>query len=100
MKLLLLLIAAVSLSASAQSIEPMIAECERQMNLGICTALIDKSDYPANATVLIAGVGRIPLDAYLKIRNADKQMCVLARAYCTIAPDGGECKTAKALWGR
>lgn len=81
-------------------LERMIAECQRQMELGVCTAQIDRTEYPPNATVLLAGVGRIPLDAYLRIRNADKEMCPLARTFCNSAPDGDECKTAKALWGR
>lgn len=82
------------------SVDSLVAECERQMVMGVCTAQIDRTEYPPNATILIAGVGRIPLDSYLKIRNADTQMCTLARAYCTKDPEGGECKTAKALWGR
>lgn len=42
----------------------------------------------------------IPLDSYLKIGNANKQMCALARVYYTTAPDGPECRTAQALWSR
>ena len=95
-----ILISLLLLGSAHASTDTMVAECERQMALGVCTALIDKSQYPPNASVLLAGVGRIPLDAYLKIRNADKQMCVLARAYCATAPTGGECKTAQALWGK
>lgn len=82
------------------SVDNLVAECERQMFMGVCTAQVDRTEYPPNATILLAGVGRIPLDAYLKIRNADTQMCTLARSYCTSAPDGAECKTARALWGR
>jgi hypothetical protein len=98
MKLLLLLLLAGT--ASAQTVDALVAECERQMALGVCTAQIDKTRYPPNATVLIAGRGRVSLDAYLRIRNADKEMCVLARAYCATAPNGDECKTANALWGK
>lgn len=100
MKYLVAALAACAFAAQAQSVDAIVAECERQMALDVCRVAIDKSKYPPNATVLIAGVGRLPLDAYLKVRNADKQMCVLARAYCTKAPDGNECKTAKAFWGR
>jgi hypothetical protein len=96
--LLLLLLAA--LPAFAQDLDPMLAECQRQMALGVCTAQVDKASYPPNATVLLAGVGRIPLDSYLTIRNAGDQMCNVARFHCTRNPNGPECKTAKALWGR
>lgn len=99
MKLLAFFLLAFPAFATSD-IDALVAECERQMVLGTCTAQIDKNSYPPNATVLLAGVGRIPLDSYLKIRNADKQMCVLVRAYCTTQPDGAECKVSKALWGR
>lgn len=91
---------AMPVIAQVSALERMISECKRQMALGICTAQIDQADYPPNATVLLAGVGRIPLDAYLRIRNADKEMCPLARTFCTSNPDSDECKTATALWGR
>ena len=48
--------------------------------------------------MLIAGVGRIRTDAYLRIRNAGDNMCAVVREVCTADWAGDECKAARALW--
>lgn len=62
----------------------------------VCVAL-DRKDYP-NSTILVAGVGRIQTDSYLKIRNAGDQMCAVVREVCTAEFNSDDCMAARALW--
>lgn len=90
----------VSITASASTVDDaMFVECERQMALGTCTALTDKNDYPPGARVLIPGKGFVSLEAYLRVKNADKAMCALVKTACETDPGNGECRIAHALWG-
>jgi hypothetical protein len=98
-KILITLLLTLSCSVFANvNVDKIVGECERQMALDICTAKIDRNSYPKNATVLLAGIGRINLDAYIKIKDAGDNMCTLARAYCTNTPNSDECKASQALW--
>lgn len=80
-----------------ERIENMVRNCERVMAQNVCRVALDRKDYP-NGYVLVAGVGRINADSYLKIRNAGDQMCNVVREVCTSDFDGQDCKAARALW--
>jgi hypothetical protein len=67
------------------------------MAQNVCRVALDRKDYP-NGYVLVAGVGRINADSYLKIRNAGDQMCAVVRDVCTADFNGQDCKAARALW--
>lgn len=87
-----------SLNATASDIDTVVAECERQMQQTICTVQLDASQYDPTAKLVIPGVGRVSLASYIKLRSADKEMCNMAKKYCTEYPDGDECKIAKSFW--
>jgi len=104
MKRLLTLLLA-PLLAHAGPVDNMVAQCDAVMKQGACAVVLDPRDYP-NATILIAGVGRISTASYLRIRapadarNPDGsfQMCVIVREVCTSDWTGDDCKAARALW--
>lgn len=83
----------------------MVANCELVMRQGVCAVVLDPRDYP-NATILVAGVGRISTASYLRIKapadakNPDGtyQMCSVVREACSASFDGDDCKAARALW--
>lgn len=102
MKRLVFLLALAAPLALAQSTwaDRLQAECDFQMALGVCKVENDASDYPpGTSSVLIAGVGRVPLATYLRVRSAGPQMCSIAAQYCRESPAGDECKVARAFWG-
>jgi hypothetical protein len=95
--LILLAFLSCSVAVADQRIDNMSAHCERVMAQGVCKVKSDRSEYPSS-TVLVAGVGRVKTDSYLKIRNAGDQMCNVVREVCTASFDGDDCKAARALW--
>lgn len=92
--LLVMLSPAIALAGPTDN---MVAHCESVMAQKVCRVQLDRKSYP-NETVLVAGVGRIKTDSYLKIRNAGDQMCSVVRDVCTASFDGDDCKAARALW--
>lgn len=94
----LAILALIPLAAQAdQRIDNMVRNCDRVMVQNVCRVALDRKDYP-NGYVLVAGVGRINADSYLKIRNAGDQMCNVVREVCTAEFDGQDCRAARALW--
>jgi hypothetical protein len=79
---------------------PTIQSCNEEMAQGICFAQLDSTQYAPGASVHIAGVGRVPLDAYIDIRNAQTAMCTLAEQKCDLNPTGAHCTVAHALWDK
>ena len=104
-RLLTFLLALAAAAASAGPVNNMVAQCEAVMRQGACAVALDPRDYP-NATILIAGVGRISTASYLRIRapadarNPDGtfRMCAIVREVCTADWTGDDCKAARALW--
>ena len=102
---LIALLALVAFRAVARPVDNMVAQCEAVMKQGACAVALDPRDYP-NATILIAGVGRINTASYLRIRapadakNPDGtyRMCAVVREVCTADWTGDDCKAARALW--
>ena len=98
MKYLVLALVLAANAANADSrIDSMVTQCQSVMTRGVCRVQLDRSNIP-NATMLVAGVGRIKTDSYLKIRNAGDQMCVVVRDVCNANFEGDDCKAARALW--
>ena len=94
----LLFACVLSANAAADTrIDSMVTHCQSVMTRGVCRVQLDRSNIP-NATMLVAGVGRIKTDSYLKIRNAGDQMCVVVRDVCNANFEGDDCKAARALW--
>jgi hypothetical protein len=84
-------------SAQAGPVDNMVAQCEAVMKLNVCRVQLDRKSY-VNPTVLIAGVGRVSTESYVKIRNSGDHMCKVVREVCTTAFDGDDCRAARALW--
>lgn len=78
----------------------IFARCEDEHKRGVCRARLDRKHYPPNATLFVVGKGYVSLEPYLRIRNAGKQMCTLARYYCLTKPTGEECGVAQDLWAK
>ena len=103
MKLLALLLLLPAL-AFAGPVENMRSHCEQVMAQGQCRVALDARDYP-NATILIAGVGRISTASYLRVRglgdlkNMDGTyaMCSVIATACK-SWDSDDCKAVRALW--
>jgi hypothetical protein len=96
-KLLIFLFLCPLLAFADPRIDNMVRNCDAVMARGVCKVVLDRKAYP-NSTVLVAGVGRIKTDSYLKIRNAGDQMCKVVREVCTADFDSDDCKAARALW--
>lgn len=97
MKYFLLFLLLPTLVLADVRIDNMVHHCDAVMAQGVCKVVLDKKDYP-NSTILVAGVGRIQTDSYIKIKNAGDQMCTVVREVCTASFDGDDCKAARALW--
>jgi hypothetical protein len=97
MKLIFLSLLSFGALAADQRIENMVRNCDAVMTQGVCKVALDRKNYP-NSTILVAGVGRISTDSYIKIKNAGDQMCNVVREVCTASFDGDDCKAARALW--
>jgi len=95
--LLILSLLSFNTLAADQRIDNMVRHCEAVMAQGVCKVVLDRKAYP-NPTILVAGVGRISTDSYIKIKNAGDQMCNVVREVCTASFDGDDCKAARALW--
>lgn len=95
----LAIVAAVSFQAQAQDVTAaMVAECQRQMTLGVCSAANDTTVRPKGTKVII-GKRRVAVEAYDYVRKGDATMCPLVARACLADPDGDVCYTGKALWG-
>lgn len=79
--------------------DPIIT-CRSEMARGVCYAQLDRAAYRPGATLTIPGVGRVPMDAYIDIRNAGDGMCSLAAEKCEQDPRGAHCTVAHALWDK
>lgn len=80
-------------------------ECIRQMSLGICMTIPDRSILAPGATRLFSGLGRLDAfayqdyaDLYNPVTPTDPAMCELALHKMINAPDSDHAKIARALW--
>ena len=103
-KLLIAILLCFTASAHSQpkpdEIAAMLKRCEAAMALGACSVARDETFYPPGTPgPLIAGYGRVPLIAYIRLQNQQGFMCPYAEMHCTKDPKGDVCKVAQALWG-
>ena len=80
-------------------------ECIRQMSLGICMTIPDRSILAPGATLLFSGLGRLDAfayqdyaDLYNPVTPTDPAMCELALYKMSNAPGSDHDKIARALW--
>ncbi len=85
--------------------QDIAAECERQMQAGVCLSRPDRTHIPPGQTMLISGAGRVSFAAYADYMDLydpknpnDAAMCKLALRYLNTEPQGDHAKIARALW--
>ena len=89
----------------AASIDETVAECIRQMKLGVCITKNTNSSSNLDSTILISGIGRVSNKAYSEYASKvnynnpnDFSMCYLAGKYMKNSPGSDHDKIARALW--
>ena len=92
-------------TANAFTPQQVSQECVKQMAVGICMAIPDRSAVTPGQQMLIAGVGRVNYSAYLDYMDkynpampSDPAMCDLALTKMTAEPGSDHDKVARALW--
>ena len=104
--IILSLVMLCSSAAMAQATPVQVSqECIRQMSLGICMPIPDRSILAPGAARLFSGLGRLDAfayqdyaDLYNPITPTDPAMCELALYKMSNAPGSDHDKIARALW--